>query len=419
MSSNTKKDLLLICNRFPFGHGETFLANEFPHLHENFRKIVILVRTDATIQTRVVPDDVSILKISPKSSSKIKLSALLFKYMSLLFVLLKEEINAISSVYGDKLNTKQIKQMWHDAVKAIELASFIKKNILKELSNNAVIYSYWQNSATVAALLVRKEFPGHKVICRAHRGDLYFYAQEIHYLSYRRFISENIDKLFFISDDGMKYQTQLLKKSYAGFVVSRLGVKKERELIPKKKLGKRTIVSCSNIIPVKRIELIVKALALVEEIEIKWIHFGGGYLEDSVKDTAKQMLSSKTNIKYCFKGKTDNKVIHRFYAENQIDLFINVSESEGIPVSIMEAINYGIPVLATDVGGVGEIITEAFGKLIKKNLSPAELANHIKTFFENSPQSLDTYSKKAREFGRDNYSSEKNYNDFIKQIQTI
>lgn len=416
MSNNTKKDLLLICNHFPFGHGETFLANEFPYLHDNFRKIVILVRTDANTKTRIVPDDVSIFKISPKSSSKIKLSVLLFKQMNLLVGLLKEEINTISSVYGNKLSMNQIKQMWHDVVKSIELASFIKRNILRELSNNAVIYSYWQNSATVAALLIRKEFPEYKVICRAHRGDLYFYAQENHYLSYRRFISENIDKLFFISDDGMKYQTQLLKKSYASFVVSRLGVKKERELIPKKKLEGRTIVSCSNIIPVKRIELIVKALALIEEIDIKWIHFGGGYLEDSVKATAKQMLSSKTNIRYCFKGKTDNKAIHRFYAENHINLFINVSESEGIPVSIMEAISYGIPVLATDVGGTGEIVTDAIGKLLERNLSPATLAKHIKTFFTPSPEKLSDYSKNARELGRKDYSSEKNYNNFIKQI---
>ncbi len=419
MSNNQKKDLLLICNQFPFGHGETFLANEFPYLHENFRKIVILVRTDANIQTRVVPNDVSILKIPLKSPSKIKLSALLFKRMSRLTGLLKEEINAISSVYGNKPNMKQIKQMWHDAIKSIELASFIKKNILGEISDNAVIYSYWQNSAAVAALLIKKEFPEHKIICRAHRSDLYFYAQENNYLSFRRFISENIDNLFFISDDGMKYQTQLLKKRYAGFVVSRLGVKKEIELITKKKSGKRTIISCSNIIPVKRIELIMKALALMEEIDIKWVHFGGGYLEDSVKAAAKQMLSSKTNIEYCFKGKTDNKTIHRFYAENHIDLFINVSESEGIPVSIMEAISYGIPVLATDVGGTGEIISDAVGKLMKKNLSPAALANHIKTFFKNSPQKLNAYSNNAREFGRNNYSSEKNYNKFIKQILTM
>ena len=100
MNNNPKKDLLLICNHFPFGHGETFLANEFPFLYKSFRKIVILVRTDENIQTRVVPDDVSILKIPVKSPSKIKLSVLLFKRMNLLVSLLKGEINTISSEIG-------------------------------------------------------------------------------------------------------------------------------------------------------------------------------------------------------------------------------------------------------------------------------------------------------------------------------
>jgi len=419
MNNNAKKDLLLICNHFPFGHGETFLASEFPYLYENFRKVVVLVRTNENTRTRVIPDDVIVLKTPLKSSSKAKLSALLFNNMNLLAGLLKEELHAIATVYGNRPNRKQLKQMLHDAVKSIELASFIKKNILGKISTDAVIYSYWQNSAAVAALLIKKEFPAHIVICRAHRSDLYFYAQENNYLSFRRFISKNTDKLFFISDDGMRYQTELLKKSYKGFVVSRLGIKKEKELMAKIRSEKRTIVSCSNIIPVKRIELIVKALALIEEIDIKWIHFGGGYLEGQIKAAAEQLLSSKTNIEYSFEGKTDNKTILRLYAENHIDLFINVSESEGIPVSIMEAISYGIPVLATDVGGTGEIVTDAIGKLMKKNLSPAALAKYLKTFFENSPEKLSAYSKNARELGCNNYSSEKNYNNFIKQILTV
>ncbi len=182
MSNNAKKDLLLICNHFPFGNGETFLANEFPYLHMNFRKIVILVQTDEKNQAWSVPNDVNIIKIPPsKSPSKIKLSALLFKYLNLLTGLLKKEVSTIFSVYGNKPNVKQLKQVWHDALKSIELASFIKKNILSEISDNAVIYSCWQDSAAVAALLVKKEFPAHKVICRAHRGDLYFYSQNIRY----------------------------------------------------------------------------------------------------------------------------------------------------------------------------------------------------------------------------------------------
>ncbi|MFR4320263.1 MAG: glycosyltransferase [Blautia massiliensis (ex Durand et al. 2017)] len=37
---------------------------------------------------------------------------------------------------------------------------------------------------------------------------------------------------------------------------------------------------------------------------------------------------------------------------------MNVSSSEGIPVSIMEATSFGIPGIATDAGGTKEIIRD-------------------------------------------------------------
>jgi len=42
-----------------------------------------------------------------------------------------------------------------------------------------------------------------------------------------------------------------------------------------------------------------------------------------------------------------------YYASNPVDVFINTSSSEGLPVSIMEAMSFGIPVIATNVGGTG------------------------------------------------------------------
>ena len=44
-----------------------------------------------------------------------------------------------------------------------------------------------------------------------------------------------------------------------------------------------------------------------------------------------------------------------------VDLFLTVSANEGIPVSIMEAQSFGIPVIATDVGGISEIVNNVNG----------------------------------------------------------
>ena len=75
------------------------------------------------------------------------------------------------------------------------------------------------------------------------------------------------------------------------------------------------------------------------------------------------MIKSSTenleeNISVKLLGKVNNNDILNFYSITPVNLFINLSESEGIPVSIMEAISFSIPIIATDVGGVSEIVTE-------------------------------------------------------------
>ncbi|MBL3200697.1 glycosyltransferase, partial [Klebsiella pneumoniae] len=55
-------------------------------------------------------------------------------------------------------------------------------------------------------------------------------------------------------------------------------------------------------------------------------------------------------------GTVPHETIISFFAANPVHLFLNLSTMEGIPVSIMEAISFGIPVVATDVGAVSEIV---------------------------------------------------------------
>jgi glycosyltransferase involved in cell wall biosynthesis len=55
-------------------------------------------------------------------------------------------------------------------------------------------------------------------------------------------------------------------------------------------------------------------------------------------------------------GTVPHETIISFFKDNAVDLFVNLSVYEGVPVSIMEAISFGIPVVATDVGAVREVV---------------------------------------------------------------
>jgi L-malate glycosyltransferase len=67
----------------------------------------------------------------------------------------------------------------------------------------------------------------------------------------------------------------------------------------------------------------------------------------------------------------------------QSDVFLLPSDTEGLPLSIIEAMGVGLPVIATNVGGIPElIVNEKTGKLISKN-AVNELVEAIAEFIEN------------------------------------
>jgi glycosyltransferase involved in cell wall biosynthesis len=129
-----------------------------------------------------------------------------------------------------------------------------------------------------------------------------------------------------------------------------------------------------------------------------------------------EAASKLNNIDYSFMGQVSNKEVVSYYKNNHVDLFINVSESEGIPVSIMEVISFGIPVVATDVGGTSEIVEDGYnGLLITKDFSEEELTE-IFVDAITGKININSYREGARKVWIDKYSCEKNYNEFYKKM---
>lgn len=64
-------------------------------------------------------------------------------------------------------------------------------------------------------------------------------------------------------------------------------------------------------------------------------------------------------------------------------LFFNVSSMEGLPVSLMESISYGIPAVATNVGGTGEVVVNGItGTLLPPNPTPEEIRDTVVRFMD-------------------------------------
>ena len=115
-------------------------------------------------------------------------------------------------------------------------------------------------------------------------------------------------------------------------------------------------------------------------------------------------------------GRISNSEVLRYYRENPVDLFINLSESEGVPVSIMEALAHGVPVVATDVGGSAEIIDTGNGRVVDVGASVPQIVDAIHGLLDD-PELISPNRKAAREMAEQSCSSFLNYSHFSKLLK--
>jgi colanic acid/amylovoran biosynthesis glycosyltransferase len=411
-----KKNIILLTNNFPYGSGEEFLETELQYLSRSFEKIVILSMNNKSPKTRDLPNNVayerfrrSVIPFYLITLLKMLIIELCFLYKNKKFKYANVKRLIVYTIFAS-INVKQIEKC-------------IKKYKLK--LEDTVIYGYWANQNVLAALLLKNKMPELTFITRAHRYDLYEEAHEGSYLPFRSYIYKNVDFIFTISDQGKNY----LLSRYGDLLnskveTSRLGVNKkftkEKDFSISKKGNELFIVSCSYLSPVKRIDLLIKELAQIDDINIKWRHIGGGYLWDELNELAEIYLKPKKNIDYEFLGHQKNSEIYKYYSENDIDLFINVSESEGIPVTFMEAQLFGIPIIATNVGGVSEIVSHnKNGYLIEKDFKPGTIRECLKDYMRKSETEKLLMKQEAYNSWKEKFNAEKNYSMFINKLKNM
>ena len=127
--------------------------------------------------------------------------------------------------------------------------------------------------------------------------------------------------------------------------------------------------------------------------------------------------NSKKNI-MMFK-KIYNSEIMKWYINEIPSLFINLSSSEGIPVSIMEAMSFGIPVIATDVGGTSEIVNNENGYLISENPSIEEVKSLICDYLTLTDYQKNLKKNAAYKTWENSYNAEINYTEFCNLITQL
>lgn len=401
--------LILISSSFPVYKNEPFLEKEYKYLSEKFTEINFIVISNKQDSFEVY-EGVDLSKVKLINTQKgNELSAMFLSLFSLKFI---KEIFYIFSKVKLRYFLRSLKIAIVSYNNAQKIVKIIKNDVLFSSTEKSIIYSYWCDDGAIAASLLKGHPMISKIITRVHGWDLNLSVHTPPYLPFRDLIQKSCDKISPISRKGKSIIASEWKVPTDNVVVSKLGVERQ-EFISKKDADIFTIVSCSNIIPLKRVQLIAESIVKIEK-PIQWFHFGNGEeLEAIEKYTG---LNKKSNQKIVFFGEVNNHEVLDFYKYSNIDLFINVSTTEGIPFSIMEAMSFGIPCIATNVGGTSEIVNNENGYLLTENPSVEEIVFQIERFRSMNKEEYTKYSKNAYKTWEEEYNAEKNFTQFIKEI---
>ena len=170
----------------------------------------------------------------------------------------------------------------------------------------------------------------------------------------------------------------------------------------------------SRLVSQKNIDSIIKAVKVMENENIILNIVGDGSEINNLKLLVKKYeLDKKIN----FIGKIENTKLNE-YLKNA-DIFIQASNYEGLPHSILEAMNFEIPILSTDVGGCSVLLNKGErGYIIPMPVSEVEISEGIRTIINNKDEARSKV-KLAKNYLNQEYNFNTNadiYHEKIKEV---
>ena len=106
-----------------------------------------------------------------------------------------------------------------------------------------------------------------------------------------------------------------------------------------------------------------------------------------------QKLANQLDVAVTFTGKL-SKVEWISLAEDY-DIFINTTNFDNMPVSIIEAMALGLPIVSTNVGGIPFLLTDGENALLSTPDAVEDMAQHIVKLVQN-PDLVNTLTTNAR-----------------------
>ena len=272
--------------------------------------------------------------------------------------------------------------------KAIYISSLFKE---KSISH---IHAHWASTTATMAYIISK-VTGIPWSFTAHRWDI----------AENNILKEKCKSASFIRSickDGQTEIMEIIKDTFLNdkILVIHMGINMpETNKTNSLALDTFTILCPANLLVIKGHRYLFEAcnIILEQNLPIKCLIAGDGPLENKLRDLVLKL--GLNNIE--FLGRLPHEKLLDLYRRGLIDAVVLPSittingEKEGIPVALIEAMSYGIPVISTNTGGIAELIEDCCGIMVEER-NPEAIANAIEKLMKNTNY-RDWIGKKGRE----------------------
>lgn len=165
----------------------------------------------------------------------------------------------------------------------------------------------------------------------------------------------------------------------------------EKEFKTPKLLWVRSFSKIYN--PLMAVKVFIKIQRLFPQAKICMV---GPKKDDSYTKTVR--YAQKNNVDVLFTGKLTKE--EWIALSKDYNVFINTTHFDNTPVSVIEAMALGIPVISTNVGGIPYLLKHDSNALLVDDNDIEEMANQINRLF-NEPNMANDLSDKAKESVKD------------------
>ena len=284
--------------------------------------------------------------------------------------------------------------------------------------DHVTLFGYWLGYVSMAALDVKKlaGLKNAREVSRAHGpAEIQNLMMPNRFYPFQQYLLEKLDGIFAISDAG---QELLRSRSPRPEIISRvyIGSMGPEKLTPHCR-APFTIMTCANFFAHKRIGTVADAVhLLLKKIpDLHWVHFGDGPLRAQVEAACADIAQHVT-----FMGNCPHQELLSYLASGEPSVFVSASAAEGLPVSIMEAIAYATPVVATDVNATREaVVTGITGTLVDANVSPGDLADSIYPYAVMEQDAYDALCRKTYAFWQEHFDCRQNSRKLSEELKSF